>query len=147
MRVRMNAHALKLRLRQRLRVRKFEMDVVERTYRRLLNDAKLHAHTESAVKRREPTITKIASEYNKLCGDIAKLIRARKAPIGARVPLIIPPGGLWQLDVDDAIFEDVGLDDDDDHYNDEPPLWLCDEKVRAGIKALLELDRAEEEEA
>ncbi|KAF8191905.1 hypothetical protein K438DRAFT_1919325 [Mycena galopus ATCC 62051] len=147
MRVRMNARALKLRLRQRLRARKFEMDVVERTYRRLLNDAKLHAHTESAIKRREPTITKIASEYNKLCGDIAKLIRARKAPIGARAPLIIPPGGLWQLDVDDAIFEDVGLDDHDDDYNDEPPLWLCDEKVRAGIKALLELDRAEEEEA
>lgn len=37
MRVRMNARALKLRLRQRLRARKFEMDVVERTYRRLLN--------------------------------------------------------------------------------------------------------------
>ncbi|KAF8135926.1 hypothetical protein K438DRAFT_1922849 [Mycena galopus ATCC 62051] len=147
MRVRMNARALKLRLRQRLRARKFEMDVVERTYRRLLNDAKLHAHTESAVKRREPTITKIASEYNKLCGDIAKLIRARKAPIGARAPLIIPPGGLWRLDVDDAIFEDVGLDDHDNDYNNEPPLWLCDEKVRAGIKALLELDRAEEEEA
>jgi hypothetical protein len=51
------------------------------------------------------------------------------------------------LDVDDAIFEDVGLDDHDDDYSDEPPLWLCDEKVRAGIKALLELDRAEEEEA
>ncbi|KAJ7889084.1 hypothetical protein B0H14DRAFT_2336875, partial [Mycena olivaceomarginata] len=147
MRVRMNARALKLRLRQRLRARKFEMDIVERTYRRLLNDAKLHAHTESAVKRREPTITKIASEYNKLCGDIAKLIRAGKAPTGARAPLIIPPGGLWQLDVDDAIFEDVGLDDHDDDYNDEPPLWLCDEKVRAGIKALLELGRAEEEEA
>ncbi|KAJ6558869.1 hypothetical protein DFH09DRAFT_1485992 [Mycena vulgaris] len=147
MRVRMNARALKLRLRQRLRARKFEMDVVERTYRRLLNDAKLHAHTESAVKRREPTITKVASEYNKLCGDIAKLIRAGKAPAGARAPLVIPPGGLWQLDVDDAIFEDVGLDDHDDDFNDELHLWLCDEKVRAGIKALLELDRAEEEEA
>jgi hypothetical protein len=42
--------------------------------------------------------------------------------------------------VDDAIFKDVGLDDHDDDYNDEPPLWLCDEKVQAGIKALLELD-------
>lgn len=28
----------------------------------------------------------------------------------------------------------------------EPPLWLCDEGVRAGIKALLELDRCKEEE-
>lgn len=39
MRLRMNARALKLRLRERLRARKFEMDVVERAYRRLLNGA------------------------------------------------------------------------------------------------------------
>jgi hypothetical protein len=37
MRLRMNARALKLRLRERLRARKFEMDVVERAYRRLHN--------------------------------------------------------------------------------------------------------------
>jgi hypothetical protein len=37
MRARMNARALKLRLRERLRARKFEMDVVERAYRRLMN--------------------------------------------------------------------------------------------------------------
>jgi hypothetical protein len=40
--VRMNAHALK-RLQQRLRARKFEMDIVERTYRRLLNGGFLFA--------------------------------------------------------------------------------------------------------
>ncbi|KAF7371880.1 hypothetical protein MVEN_00045200 [Mycena venus] len=147
MRVRVNAHALKLRLRQRLRARKFKMDVLECTYRRLLNDAKLHAPTESAVKCWEPTITKIASEYNKLCGDIVKLVRAGKVHAGVRAPLIIPPGRLWQLDMDNAIFEDVGSDDHDDDYNDWLPLWLCDEKVWAGIKALLELDQAEEEEA
>ncbi|KAJ6626271.1 hypothetical protein B0H10DRAFT_1781786, partial [Mycena sp. CBHHK59/15] len=54
--------------------------------------------------------------------------------------------GLWQLDVDDTIFQDVGLDDRDDD-NDKPPPWLCDEKVRTGIKALLELDRCDEEDA
>jgi hypothetical protein len=37
MRCRMNTHALKLRLRQRLRARKFELDPVERTLRRLVN--------------------------------------------------------------------------------------------------------------
>jgi hypothetical protein len=30
--------------------------------------------------------------------------------------------------------------------DDEPPLWLCDDKVRAGIKAVLELDRCDEED-
>jgi hypothetical protein len=45
-----------------------------------------------------------------------------------------------------VIFQDVGLDDGDNTSN-EPPLWLCDEQVRAGIKVLLELDRCEEEDA
>ncbi|KAJ7684879.1 hypothetical protein DFH06DRAFT_968141 [Mycena polygramma] len=149
MRHRMNARALKLRLRERLRARKFEMDVVERAYRRLMNDAKLHAHTESAVKRREPTIAKVAAEYNKLCASIAKLIRDGKAPRNAIAPIPIPAKGLWQLDVDDTIFQDVGLGDNDenDDYGAEPPLWLCDDNVRNGIKALLELDRCDEEDA
>jgi hypothetical protein len=101
-------------------------------------------HTESAIKRREPTITKIAAEYNKLCAKIAKLIKAGQAPRGAIAPVPIPPNGLWQLDVDDAIFQDVGLYDRD--ADGEPPLWLCDDKVRAGIKAVLELDRCDEED-
>ncbi|KAJ7240316.1 hypothetical protein B0H12DRAFT_1024705, partial [Mycena haematopus] len=147
MRLRMNARALKLRLRERLRARKFELDIVERAYRRLVNDAKLHAHTESAVKRREPTISKLAGEYNKLCAELAKVIRNGKAPENSIAPVPIPREGLWQLDVDDAIFQDVGLDDHDDDYDDDPPAWLCDEKVRAGIKALLELDRCDEEDA
>ncbi|KAJ7659662.1 hypothetical protein DFH06DRAFT_1130430 [Mycena polygramma] len=144
LRVRMNPRDLKLRLRERLRARKFKMDVVERAYRRLMNDAKLHAHTASAVKHREPTISKIAADYNKLCTEITKLIR--KAPHGAIAPLQIPAKGLWQLDFDDIIFQDADLDDSVDN-DDEPPAWLSDEKVRAGIKALLELDRCDEEDA
>ncbi|KAF8197276.1 hypothetical protein K438DRAFT_1906137 [Mycena galopus ATCC 62051] len=135
-RVRRNARALKFRVRERLRARKFELDVVEY--------AKLHAHTESAVKRREPTIARLASDYNKLCVELDKLIRSGKAPAGSMPPVQIPTKGLWQLDVDDTIFEDVGLDDPD---GEEPPLWLRDEKVRAGIKAMLELDRCDEEDA
>ncbi|KAJ7810835.1 hypothetical protein B0H14DRAFT_3090716 [Mycena olivaceomarginata] len=144
--LRMNARALKLRLRERLRARKFEMDVVERAYHRLMNDSKLHAHTKSAVKRCEPTITKIAAEYNKLCGQLAKLIKDGKALAGSTAPLPIPPKGLWQLEVDDVIFLDVGLDDTDDN-DGEPLLWLCDEQVRVGIKGMLQLDRCDEEDA
>ncbi|KAJ7867489.1 hypothetical protein B0H14DRAFT_2177689, partial [Mycena olivaceomarginata] len=146
MRLWMNARALKLRLRERLRARKFEMDVVERAYRRLMNDSKLHAHTESVVKRRKPTITKIAAEYNKLCGQLAKLIKDGKAPAGSTAPLPIPSKGLWQLEVDDVIFLDIGLDDADDN-DGEPPPWLCDEKMWVGIKGMLQLDRCDEEDA
>ena len=162
-RLRMNARALKRRLRDRLRSRKFELDKVERSFRRLVNgervffyffhvqhgtkketEQKLYAHTESAVKRREPTINKLNNEYNKLCENIAKLIKERKAPAGAIAPRPIPAKQLWKLDVDNAIWEDVGLDDEEP--NTAPPAWLCNEKVQSGIKAMLELDRCEEED-
>ncbi|KAF8145458.1 hypothetical protein K438DRAFT_2097945, partial [Mycena galopus ATCC 62051] len=144
---RIHARALKLRLRERLHARKFEMDVVERSYWQLLSDSKLHAHTESAVKRRVPTIDKLAEEYNKLCTEIAKIIKNGGAPRGSITPVTIPPKGLWQLNVDDAIFQDVGLDDRyGDNGDNNPPLWLSDDNVRKGINAVLQLDRCDEEE-
>ncbi|KAJ7442423.1 hypothetical protein FB451DRAFT_1343897 [Mycena latifolia] len=110
LRLRMNARALKHRLRDRLRSRKFELDKVERSFRRLL-------------------------------------IKEKKAPRGAITPLPIPAKGIWQLDVDDGIWQDVGLDDDDgDGDGEAVPPWLGDEKVRSGIKAMLKLDRCAEED-
>lgn len=35
----------------------------------------------------------------------------------------------------------------DGEADDNPPLWLSDERVRTGIKAMLELDRCNEEDA
>jgi hypothetical protein len=46
--------------------------------------------------------------------------------------------------VDDVIWQDVGLNDDD---WEDPPRWLCDAEVRSGILAMLDLDRCEEEES
>ncbi|KAJ7648902.1 hypothetical protein B0H17DRAFT_1163757 [Mycena rosella] len=120
--LRMNARALKRRLRDRLWSRKFELDRVERSFRRLVNDQKLYSHTESAVKRREPTISKVNADYNKLCGEIAKLIQDGQAPRGAIAPNPIPAKGIWQLDVNGGIWEDIGLDDDDAEAATEPPL-------------------------
>ncbi|KAJ7061896.1 hypothetical protein B0H15DRAFT_746585, partial [Mycena belliarum] len=143
--LKMNARALKHRLRDRLRARKFELDRVERSFRRLVNEQKLYTHTESAVKRREPTISKVNSEYNKLCREMSRLVAEGKAPRGAIAPVEIPAKGIWKLDVDDAVWEDVGLDDDEISAT-EPPPWLSDEKVCSGIKAMLELDRSAEED-
>jgi len=67
-------------------------------------------------------------------------------------PQRIDPKTVWQLEVDDAIWQDVGLDDDIDDGNDgddwetEPPLWLKSEAVRKGIITMLDLERAEEED-
>ncbi|KAF9243576.1 hypothetical protein BU15DRAFT_59931 [Melanogaster broomeanus] len=58
-------------------------------------------------------------------------------------PLPIARDGLFKLDVDDNIWQGVGLDDDS---SEAPPGWLSDEKVRLGIHSLLEVEHCEEEE-
>jgi hypothetical protein len=106
-------------------------------------DSKLHTHTETALKRREPTILKLSKTYNDLCRQMATLIQQGKAPHGAIKPLEIARDRLFLLDVDDEIWQDVGLHDGS---GGAPPLWLSDEKVRLGITKLLEHDRCKEEE-
>jgi hypothetical protein len=102
----------------------------------------LRGHTETSIKRREPTIVKIVSTYNTLCDQLYALIRQRKAPVGAIAPLPISRDGVFQLDVDDEIWQDVGLEDE----TVDPPRWLADERVRRGIRLLLDHDRCMEEE-
>lgn len=75
-----------------------------------------------------------------------KLKQENKAPRGALIPPEINREGLFDLDVDDDIWQDIGLDESTDD-NDTVPGWLGDENIRKGIKCLLELDRCEEEEA
>jgi hypothetical protein len=104
---------------------------------------KLQKHVEDQIKRKEPGIVSLAKTYNDLCDQLTTLIRKRRAPVGAIAPLKIQRDGLFQLDVDDNIWQDVGLDDE----NSGPiPRWLGDDNVRQGIKFMLQLDRCEEEE-
>lgn len=108
-----------------------------------ITDAKLKTHIEDAVKRRDPSIQQLVREYNRLCVQMKTLIGQKKAPKNAVAPAEIDPKGIWALDVNDDIWQDVGLDDEDNET--EPPLWLKSETVRNGIKAMLELDRCDEE--
>ncbi|KAF4602848.1 hypothetical protein EYR40_006066 [Pleurotus pulmonarius] len=142
---RQNAIAVKHRLRERLQHRKFELDPIERAHRRKALDKKAHRQTEDAVKRREPTIDKLARQFNKLCDEMESLIKAKKAPRGSRPPAKIDMKGLYSLDVDDDIWQDVGLQDEDDASTGPPP-WLSSESVREGIKGVLAKDRCDEED-
>ncbi|KAH7905600.1 hypothetical protein BJ138DRAFT_1118327 [Hygrophoropsis aurantiaca] len=51
--------------------------------------------------------------------------------------------GLFQLDVDDDIWQDTGLDDD---ISMAAPQWLVDKNIQSGIQLLLEIDRCTEKE-
>ncbi|KAE9383043.1 hypothetical protein BT96DRAFT_770065, partial [Gymnopus androsaceus JB14] len=146
----MNARALKTRIRERLRSRKFELDRLERSFRKQRSEQRINEHTQDSVKRRDPGIAELTRKYNKLCDDMATLIRQKKAPRNAISPVRIEMEGLFNLDVDDDIWLDIGLgyDDDDDNgggIGSAPPLWLSNDNVRAGIRAMLDRDRCLEE--
>jgi hypothetical protein len=73
-----------------------------------------------------------------------KLVDEGLAPEGAIVPPTIEKDRLFHLDVDDEIWQDIGLDDETTGH--AVPRWLGDEDVRSGIKARIQLDRCLEEE-
>lgn len=77
---------------------------------------------------------------------MATLIRQNRAPRDAIAPVKIEMEGLFDLDVDDDIWLDIELRyDDDDADGSVPPLWLSNDKVRVGIRAVLDRDRCLEE--
>lgn len=143
LRLRMNALALKQRIRDRLRNRKFELEAIERAYRVTMNKSKLDKNAHQQMKRKEPGITSLAQKYNKACKALQTMVTEKKAPHGARAPVMIELEGLFKLDVDDDIWQDIGLTDENDYAT--VPDWLGNDLVRKGIKALLEHDRCLEE--
>ncbi|KAL0571576.1 hypothetical protein V5O48_010382 [Marasmius crinis-equi] len=143
LRERMKALALKTRLVALLRARKFQRDRLERSFRKQTNEAKLHSQISQSVKRKDPGIQKVARDYNGIVKKLKEMIRRRTCPRHATAPRDIPMDKLFTLDVDDEIWEDVGLTDEWDRP-DLPP-WLVDEDVRTGIRAMLQHDRAKEE--
>ncbi|KAJ7833841.1 hypothetical protein B0H14DRAFT_2364053, partial [Mycena olivaceomarginata] len=119
----------KIRLRNLLRARKFEWERAERSSRRQqASEHKLRSHTEAAVKRRQPKINNLVREYNKICDAIGVEIREHRAPACTIPPEHIDMRMLYALDVDDAIWQDVGLEDDEDRGRaDEEDAMLCKE--------------------
>jgi hypothetical protein len=71
------------------------------------------------------------------------LVRRKQSPWNVVLPQPIDTHNLFALDVDDDIWQDVGLDDEEEGL---VPAWLESENVRNGIKALLNHDRCLEEE-
>jgi hypothetical protein len=112
------------------------------SFSRSLSEGKIRSHADSQIKRREPGIYQLVTSYNKLCTEIASLIRHNQAPRGAVAPQVIHRDGIFKLDVDDDIWQDIGLSDG----QEDIPLWLGSEDVRRGIRFLLQVDRCVEEE-
>ncbi|KAL0566484.1 hypothetical protein V5O48_015526 [Marasmius crinis-equi] len=139
----MNTLALKTRLIGRLRACKFKHDRLERSFWKQLNDQKVHSQISQSLKRREPGIQSLARDYNLLVAKMQDLIKRKRAPCNAMAPEKIPMDRLFMLDVDNGIWQDVGLTDKYDNH--QPPAWLANDSVRTGIRAMLERDHSLEE--
>ena len=144
LKLRMRALALKQRICDQLRQQKFELENLEQAYCKTVNHLKLEKHAQSQLKRKEPGIQANAKKYNKLCSDLSEMIVKQAVPRGAIAPLPIVLDRLFKLDVDDDIWQDIGLTNETDDMT-EIPAWLGNNDVRDGIKALLEHDRCVEE--
>ncbi|KAG2054407.1 hypothetical protein BDR06DRAFT_982445 [Suillus hirtellus] len=129
--VHLNAHIIKTHICDCLHQGKFELERLERSYRATVNAKhKLHANMQHSIKCQEPSILKLITTYNGLCLQLWSLIQQRQAPPYAVPPHIILCDDIFQLDIDDNIWQDVGLDD----------------KVRNGIWLQLEVDQCNKEE-
>ncbi|KAK1220459.1 hypothetical protein PQX77_016777 [Marasmius sp. AFHP31] len=92
-----------------------------------MNEAKLHTQISNSVKQKEPRIQNLAQEYNKLVTKMQKLIKQKKAPRNVVAPESSPTDRIFTLNVDDSIWQDVGLTNKYDHQ--KPLLWLADKGV------------------
>ncbi|KAG2030269.1 hypothetical protein BDR03DRAFT_936698 [Suillus americanus] len=134
--VHLNAHAVKIRIRDCLHQCKFELERLERFTSHVFSaEHKIHASTQYSIKCREPGVLKLVSTYNGLCAQLWSLICQRRAPPSAVPPHPIICEGIFLLDVDSEIWKDIGLDKD----SINPPAWLLDEATRSGICLQLEV--------
>ncbi|KAJ7577603.1 hypothetical protein C8J56DRAFT_1060774 [Mycena floridula] len=106
---------------------------------------KLQSHTEDQVKKKDPSILALVKKYNGICEVLTKMISSRAAPTDSISPKPIDKAGLFQLDVDNEIWHDIGLIDDFEGVA-SIPRWLADDDVRHGIRLMLEFDCCEEEQ-
>ncbi|KAJ7710781.1 hypothetical protein B0H17DRAFT_1155465 [Mycena rosella] len=110
----MNAKAFKERLRAKLRDRKFELDPIERSFRRTRSENQRNEHAGAAIKRCEPNIARLVKGYNKACEQISTLIKQRG--IGAiryhfelRCDELLQLYVLWKKSLDQMMFDDTDL--------------------------------------
>jgi len=100
-----------------------------------------HQHTKTLLKKSRQSITALVMRYNNLVQEMDQLKRQGRAPRGAKIPAALDTHTLFRLNIDDEIWVEVSFDDGDE----EVPLWMLNEGVRASILALLECDCVTEE--
>ncbi|KAL1743148.1 hypothetical protein HDZ31DRAFT_65300 [Schizophyllum fasciatum] len=144
--VRTNALVLLRRIRAGIMKRKMEVERVVRSHRKKSGENQLRKHIKTGAERREGTVKTLVGRYNKECRELARLIKksGRRSSCSIRPLKELPKTGIWDLDIDNACWDDLRFDAPDG--NQAPP-WMADDDMRCAIRARLLLDRCEEEDA
>ncbi|KIK66326.1 hypothetical protein GYMLUDRAFT_158025, partial [Collybiopsis luxurians FD-317 M1] len=103
----------------------------------------INEHTQDSVRQQEPAIAVLVHKYNTYCNKLKCLIDQHKAPQSAIVPKPIDLNNLFNLDVDDNIWLNIGFGYDEDTA---PLFWLSNEQVQNSIRVLLDWDQCAEEQ-
>ncbi|KAF9503718.1 hypothetical protein BS47DRAFT_1402133 [Hydnum rufescens UP504] len=122
----LNMHALKACIIAKACQKNFEMDNLTGAFRSKAVDHNTMEHTSKALKWRYRSVKSLVVDYNK---------RLIPPPIDIKGP--------FNLDVDNDIWQDVGLADDE--FEGKVPPWLGDEDVRNGIRLVQELTNCRDE--
>ncbi|KAF9511891.1 hypothetical protein BS47DRAFT_1283341, partial [Hydnum rufescens UP504] len=141
--IQLNLCALREQLLKKLRARKFELATLDRVNLMVHSqDHKAHAQTAEAFKQQMPGIRALAKRYNTLCAQLSDMKAQSATHKNAVIPKPVDINDLFDIGVDDAIWEDAGLNGD---AEEAPPAWLADEGIRDGIKAMLMYNCGKEE--
>jgi hypothetical protein len=141
----LNIRVLREQLLRKLRARKFELATLDRTHSTRILDQKTKAHVEKAVRHRSSGVEATINKYNATLAEMSEYRRkSRTISRDAYIPPMLSKEGLYKLDVDQDIWEDVP-----GHMADFPdgvlPPWLADVSVKQGICTAQEIVNCRQE--
>ncbi|TFK18317.1 hypothetical protein FA15DRAFT_709976 [Coprinopsis marcescibilis] len=134
------AHDLKINIRKRAIGSFFEWDRLDQAVkgRDKPLGTKIHQKTRQSIQKRSPALISALRRFNKLCQELAHLHQPEwDIPVPEPLPTTVR-----ELRESQVLLQDVWISRSGD---EPPPLWLIDQSVRDGIRAMLILDRCKEE--
>ncbi|KAF9520212.1 hypothetical protein BS47DRAFT_1387543 [Hydnum rufescens UP504] len=139
----LNMHALKAWIIARVCEKNFETHNLTGAFRIKAVDHSTLQHTSRAIKHHYQSVKGLVAEYNKCRESMKKLRGHQGIPRNALIPPSIDMKGLFSLDVDNDIWQDIGLADDE--FDSDVPPWLGDEMVRNGIQLVQDIANCQDE--